>query len=88
MYKQNLSSDLYVKFIPTDAQGHTVEFHMKSQLACMFYFPFDHVPPLFIVQYFTVPILTLAIFYNLMAWHCLVLLILTRKTETSFLIGY
>lgn len=78
-YKQKLSSNLYLTFIPTDTQGHTVEFHMKK-----FYFPFDHVPPLYTVQYFIVPIFSLAIFYDLVAWHCLGLLILTPITEMGY----
>lgn len=88
MYKQKLSSNLYLTFNPTDTQGHTVEFHMKRQLAQKFYFPFDHGPPLYTVQYFIVPILSLAISYDLMAWHCLVLLTLTPITEMGYYIGY
>jgi len=49
------------------------------------FFPFDHIPPLYTVQYFVVPILSLAIFYDLMAWHCL---ILTPITEMGYNIGY
>jgi len=52
------------------------------------FFPFDHIPPLYTVQYFAVPILSLAIFYDLMAWHCLILLILTPITEMGYNIGY